>query len=148
MMNRKNAFTIMLFLWIILGIGASVMVFCSKPQEEVTAMAEQPEVKPVAEEKEPTPQMPEPEIAEAPEDIPEVSKPEEPQYTFTVVEISGRLRIRKEPSTDAEILDYMRAGESGEVIRIDEEWVLLKHGETEGYSFGKYLSLEEIPQEQ
>ena len=147
MMSRKNAFTITLLLWAVFGIGASIMVFCSKPQEEIPAISEQPEEKPVAEEKEPEPQMPEPEIVEAAEDIPEVTTPAEPQYTYTVTDISGRLRIRKEPSTEAEILDNMYAGETGEVISIDEKWVLLKHGEIEGYSYKNYLILEEVPVE-
>ena len=67
----------------------------------------------------------------------------QPQYTYTAIQKSKRLFIRTGPSLEANIIGFLRPGDTGEVIDIGEEWVLLKHGDVEGYSFKRYLRLEE-----
>ncbi len=67
----------------------------------------------------------------------------QPQYTYTAIQRSKRLFIRTGPSLEADIISFLKPGDTGEVIEIGEEWVLLRHGDVEGYSFKKYLSLEE-----
>lgn len=57
-----------------------------------------------------------------------------------------RLFIRKSPSTDGEVLGVLWTGQSGEVLDIGEEWVLLKYGDIEGYVFKEFLIIEELPQ--
>lgn len=57
-----------------------------------------------------------------------------------------RLFIRKSPSTEGEVLGVLWTGQSGEIIDIGEEWVLLKYGDIEGYVFKEFLIIEELPQ--
>lgn len=89
------------------------------------------------------------ETAELEETAEAKSVPEEtvdasqPQYTYTAIQNSKRLFIRTGPSLEADIISFLKPGDTGEVIEIGEEWVLLRHGDVEGYSFKKYLSLEE-----
>lgn len=66
----------------------------------------------------------------------------EPEYTYTASHSSQRLFIRAAASMDAEIIGSLQPGESGDVILIGEDWVLLRHGETEGYVASRYLTLE------
>ncbi len=65
------------------------------------------------------------------------------QYTYTAIQKSKRLFIRNGASLEADIIGFLRPGDSGDVIDIGEEWVLLKHGDIEGYSFKEYLKLTE-----
>ena len=46
---------------------------------------------------------------------------------------------------EADIIGSLKPGDSGDVIDIGEDWVLLKHGRIEGYVFKKYLLLTEQP---
>lgn len=57
-----------------------------------------------------------------------------------------RLFIRKSPSLDGEVLGVLWTGQSGEVLDIGDEWVLLKYGDIEGYVFKTFLIIEELPQ--
>ena len=57
-----------------------------------------------------------------------------------------RLFIRKSPSTEGEVLGVLWTGQSGEIIDIGDEWVLLKYGDIEGYVFKEFLIIEELPQ--
>ena len=57
-----------------------------------------------------------------------------------------RLFIRKSPSTEGEVLGVLWTGQSGEILDIGEEWVLLKYGDIEGYVFKEFLIIEELPQ--
>ena len=57
-----------------------------------------------------------------------------------------RLFIRKSPSTESEILGVLWTGQSGEILDIGDEWVLLKYGDIEGYVFKEFLMIEELPQ--
>ena len=67
------------------------------------------------------------------------------QYTYTAIHKSKRLFIRKDASMEADIIGSLKPGDSGDVIDIGEDWVLLKHGRIEGYVFKKYLLLTEQP---
>ena len=72
---------------------------------------------------------------------------EEAKYRGIANQDEGkRLFIRKSPSTDGEVLGVLYTGQSGEVLDIGEEWVLLKYGDIEGYVFKKFLIIEELPQ--
>lgn len=178
-MSRKNAYILLLLLFLAVG-GASCFVFFLEPELlSVTAFAtSSPEtatltapVRGRAESEERTeaalPTLPElptvssgeteeslemvetMETAELEETAEAKSVPEEtvdasqPQYTYTAIQSSKRLFIRTGPSLEADIISFLKPGDTGEVIEIGEEWVLLRHGDVEGYSFKKYLSLEE-----
>ena len=178
-MSRKNAYILLLLLFLAVG-GASCFVFFLEPELlSVTAFAtSSPEtatltapVRGRAESEErmeaalPTlPELPTVSSGETEESLEMVetmetaeleetaeakSVPEEtvdasqPQYTYTAIQSSKRLFIRTGPSLEADIISFLNPGDTGEVIEIGEEWVLLRHGDVEGYSFKKYLSLEE-----
>ena len=178
-MSRKNAYILLLLLFLAVG-GASCFVFFLEPELlSVTAFAtSSPEtatltapVRGRAESEErmedalPTlPELPTVSSGETEESLEMVetmetaeleetaeakSVPEEtvdasqPQYTYTAIQSSKRLFIRTGPSLEADIISFLKPGDTGEVIEIGEEWVLLRHGDVEGYSFKKYLSLEE-----
>lgn len=178
-MSRKNAYILLLLLFLAVG-GASCFVFFLEPELlSVTAFAtSSPEtatltapVRDRAESEErmeaalPTlPELPTVSSGETEESLEMVetmetaeleetaeakSVPEEtvdasqPQYTYTAIQNSKRLFIRTGPSLEADIISFLKPGDTGEVIEIGEEWVLLRHGDVEGYSFKKYLSLEE-----
>lgn len=178
-MSRKNAYILLLLLFLAVG-GASCFVFFLEPELlSVTAFAtSSPEtatltapVRGRAESEEhmkaalPTlPELPTvssgeteeslemvetTETAEMEETAEAKSVPEEtvdasqPQYTYTAIQSSKRLFIRTGPSLEADIISFLKRGDTGEVIEIGDEWVLLRHGDVEGYSFKKYLSLEE-----
>lgn len=178
-MSRKNAYILLLLLFLAVG-GASCFVFFLEPELlSVTAFAtSSPEtatltapVRGRAESEERTeaalPTLPElptvssgeteeslemvetMETAELEETAEAKSVPEEtvdasqPQYTYTAIQSSKRLFIRTGPSLEADIISFLKPGDTGEVIEIGEEWVFLRHGDVEGYSFKKYLSLEE-----
>lgn len=178
-MSRKNAYILLLLLFLAVG-GASCFVLFLEPELlSVTAFAtSSPEtatltapVRGRAESEERTeaalPTLPElptvssgeteeslemvetMETAELEETAEAKSVPEEtvdasqPQYTYTAIQSSKRLFIRTGPSLEADIISFLKPGDTGEVIEIGEEWVLLRHGDVEGYSFKKYLSLEE-----
>lgn len=152
-MNRKVAYLIMLSLYVIVGIGA--LCIMKNPgilpsfsidiaSKEAVLSAPESIPKKVAEPEEvvsqPTPQPEAP--AEASEEVPEEKK--EPQYTYTAIQRSKKLHIRKGPSLEDEIIGFLLPGDSGEVISIGEEWVYLKHEALEGYVFKEYLKLTEI----
>lgn len=178
-MSRKNAYILLLLLFLAVG-GASCFVYFLEPELlSVTAFAtSSPEtatltapVRGSAESEEsiesalPTlPELPTVSSGETEESLEMVettetakleetaeakSVPEEtvdasqPQYTYTAIQNSKRLFIRTGPSLEADIISFLKPGDTGEVIEIGEEWVLLRHGDVEGYSFKKYLSLEE-----
>lgn len=76
------------------------------------------------------------ETADAPEKL----------YTYTAVHKSRRLFIRQDASLNADIIGSLKPGDSGDVISVGEDWVLLKHGSVEGYVSKKYLTLTEKAQ--
>ena len=147
-MYRRNAFLITLFLWMILGIYASVVVYRMGLTDEETLANREPETQVlIPPETEVTPPetgttVPEP-IDPLPTETEEPEPEPEPEYTFTVVDVYTRLRIRKEPSADAEILGYMHTGDYGQVLEIDEKWLHIRYESTEGYVSRRYVTLEE-----
>lgn len=85
------------------------------------------------------------ESSESPE-TPSAQK-EEVKYRGIADQDKGkRLFIRKSPSTEGEVLGVLWTGQSGEIIDIGDEWVLLKYGDIEGYVFKEFLIIEELPQ--
>lgn len=157
-MNRKHALIIMLLLCLASGIVSAVFVWMpdgvatlptasSKPvQVSLSAPAwivQDPTAPPV-----PTEAPEEPVITEAPATPAptEVPTPEpEPQYTYIAIHKSQKLFIRDNNSITAKVIGYLNPGDTGEVVSIGPAWVLLKHGELEGYVFKEYLQLEELP---
>ena len=152
-MNRKVAYLIMLSLYVIVGIGAlcimknpgilpSFSIDIASKEAVLSAPESIPEKVTEPEEivSQPTPQPEAP--AEGSEEVPEEKKA--PQYTYTAIQRSKKLHIRKGPSLEDEIIGFLLPGDSGEVISIGEEWVYLKHEALEGYVFKEYLKLTEI----
>lgn len=85
------------------------------------------------------------EPSESPETPP--AQKEEVKYRGIADQDKGkRLFIRKSPSTEGEVLGVLWTGQSGEIIDIGDEWVLLKYGDIEGYVFKEFLIIEELPQ--
>lgn len=151
-MRRKNALLLLLLLYTALGIAGCAVCFLlpsvptAAPSAGNAALSG-PTHKPSEAEddaaKTVQPILPQqPEVTPTEPAVSEESVPTEPQYTYTAIHNSHRLFIRCDASMDAEIIGYLKPGESGEVISIGEEWVLLRHGELEGYVFKAYLSLE------
>ena len=169
-MNRKIAFIITLVLYLSVGV-AGFLVFSNSPDMKPIAVASTAVVPenatlsaPVRNEQETEsaetelpslPELPpvpsaETESAET-ESEQESTEPEsevlpEPEYTYTASHSSQRLFIRDGASMRAKIIGFLRPGESGDVISIGESWVLVKHGDIEGYVFKEYLTLTERQQ--
>ena len=174
-MKRKFAFIIMFVLCTTLGVAASAIVYrfdekqmytlaekqsvatISAPAEIIEAPEENlpltEEISTSTEVSEETPE-PMPQIEESitpteeiPEQLPQVEEIKaEPKYRFKVKSIPTKLRVRKEPSLQAEVLGHLYGYQTGEVISLSEEWALIKYKDLEGYCSLKYLTLEELPQ--
>ena len=67
----------------------------------------------------------------------------EQEYTYTASHNTGRLFIRDGASLDNKVLAFMNPGTTGDVISIDDEWVLLRYNDIEGYVYKRYLNLTE-----
>lgn len=165
-MNRKIAFIITLVLYLSVG-AAGFFVFSNSPDMKPIAVASTAVVPenatlsaPVRNEQEtesaetelpslpklpPAPSV-ETESAETESTEPESEVLPEPEYTYTASHSSQRLFIRDGASMRAKIIGFLRPGESGDVISIGESWVLVKHGDIEGYVFKEYLTLTERQQ--
>lgn len=168
-MNRKKAFTTMALLCLVTGIIAGLFVWVPDIQAIVPTTSSQKKQAalsaPMASAKEsadavlPTPAPASTEAASTPEPTtvpdtttaPDTAAPSEtpeaqpePQYTYTAIQKSKKLFIRDDDSLSANIIGYLMPGDSGDVISIGPTWVLLKHGEIEGYSYKEYLQLDEI----
>jgi uncharacterized protein YgiM (DUF1202 family) len=165
-MNRKIAFIITLVLYLSVG-AAGFFVFSNSPDMKPIAVASTAVVPenatlsaPVRNEQEAEstetelpslPELPpapsaETESAETESTEPESEVLPEPEYTYTASHSSQRLFIRDGASMRAKIIGFLRPGESGDVISIGESWVLVKHGDIEGYVFKEYLTLTERQQ--
>lgn len=165
-MNRKIAFIIMLLLCLSTGIASCGIVYMLTAQPATPLSSAVPiqatlsapavtEQAPEATEEEivlPTlpavseiATVPETTASEMTEPSEEAFEEPEPQYHYTASHSSQRLFIRDDASIQAKIIGYLMPGESGEVISIGESWVLLKHGNIEGYVFKEYLEIKEIP---
>lgn len=85
----------------------------------------------------------------APSDSSETSSAQKAEVKYRGIadqDKGKRLFIRKSPSTEGEVLGVLWTGQSGEIIDIGDEWVLLKYGDIEGYVFKEFLIIEELPQ--
>ncbi len=165
-MNRKVAYLIMLFLYVIVGAGAFYAMknpgllptfsFDIASKEATISAPEGTHANTTESEAETPEEVAEPfeasdtEASSQPDNstttnASEVSEEkEEPQYTYTAIQRSKHLNIRENPSLKAKIIGVLLPGETGEVISIGEEWVLVKHDELEGYVFKEYLKLTEV----
>lgn len=165
-MNRKIAFIITLVLYLSVG-AAGFFVFSNSPDMKPIAVASTAVVPenatlsaPVRNEQETEsaetelpslPELPPAPSVETESAETEITEPEsevlpEPEYTYTASHSSQRLFIRDGASMRAKIIGFLRPGESGDVISIGESWVLVKHGDIEGYVFKEYLTLTERQQ--
>lgn len=170
-MKRKTAFIIMICLYLVTGAAACAILFSSGLRSSIPAVSadssaqtELPEATDPSAQTEsseatdPSAQAELPEAADSsagPEQVAEPSEsPETPSAQKEEVKYRGiadqdkgkRLFIRKSPSTESEILGVLWTGQSGEILDIGEEWVLLKYGDIEGYVFKEFLIIEELPQ--
>lgn len=157
-MNRKNAFYLLLFLYLVIGVAGCVVLFSvpsiqlpSSGASSASATGNATLSAPTREQEEsnaetlPTlPELPELPAGETGTETAETPAPE-PTYTYTAIHQSKKLYIRDDASLDANIIGYLKQGESGDVIRIEGDWVLLRHGDLEGYVYKKYLNLEIAP---
>lgn len=156
-MKRKVAFTALLLLCLSTGAAACFLVFQSGIEQPATATVAAPAKQSTLsaptgftqeEKKEAVlPALPAlPETAAPQESSSEqAASTYEPRYSYTASHSSQRLFIREAPSLRAKIIGSLQPGESGEVIRIEEAWVLLKYQDIEGYVFMEYLTLTELP---
>lgn len=167
-MKRKIAFIITLAFYLSVGVIGGLIFYNSTGMEAVSvaSTASVPEnatlSAPVREAEETEgseevlpelPELPLSPSAETTETEGETESPEpesealpEPEYTYTASHSSQRLFIRDGASMRAKIIGFLKPGESGDVVSIGESWVLLKHGDIEGYVFKEYLTLTERPQ--
>jgi len=74
----------------------------------------------------------------------EPALPEKKFYKFKVTTQVNRLRVRKEPSDQAKILNYLDKGSEGYVFEVGDEWSLVSNGKVEGYSYNEYLDMTEV----
>lgn len=158
-MKRDNGFILLLFLYLVIGV-AGIVVFFNVPYfryqpaygaspapvaGNATISAPTRAQDESSEETLPTlPELPETSAGETGTETAETPAPE-PAYTYTAIHQSKKLYIRDDASLDANIISYLKQGESGDVIRIEGDWVLLRHGDLEGYVYKKYLNLEIAP---
>lgn len=63
------------------------------------------------------------------------------EYVFKAIHTSGRLFIRKEPSTDSEQLGFLIYGQTGEVLENLGDWAKVDYKGTIGYVSTEYLEL-------
>lgn len=154
-MKRKNAFISMLLLCFVIGISACIVVFQPDAQPTAatasTGQATLSAPTGFTEEKKEAvlpalPQLPEIDDSEEASSEQAATPAPEPRYSYMASHSSQRLFIREEPSLRAKIIGSLQPGESGEVIRIEEAWVLLRYKDIEGYVFKEYLTLTELPQ--
>ena len=172
-MKRKTAFIIMICLYLLTGAAACAILFSSGLRSSIpgvsadpSAQTELPEAADSSAQTEssetansavqtespdsadPSAQAEQEQIAESSDssETPSAQK-EEMKYRGIADQDEGkRLFIRKSPSTEGEILGVLWTGQSGEILDIGEEWVLLKYGDIEGYVFKEFLIIEELPQ--
>lgn len=156
-MKRKVAFTALLLLCLSTGAAACFLVFQSGIEQPAAAAVAAPTKQSTL--SAPTGFMQEEKkeaVLPALPALPETAAPQEssseqaastyePRYSYMASHSSQRLFIREAPSLRAKIIGSLQPGESGEVIRIEEAWVLLKYQDIEGYVFKEYLTLTELP---
>lgn len=155
-MDRRSSFILLIFLYLVIGVAGCVAFFCV-PSIQLplsgafstsatgNAMLSAPSREQEESSTETLPTLPElPDLSTREAATPSVADAEL-EYTYTAIHQSSKLHIRDGASLDAEIIGFLNQGESGSVIRIEGDWVLLEHGDLEGYVYKKYLKLEERP---
>ncbi|MDD7147015.1 MAG: SH3 domain-containing protein [Lachnospiraceae bacterium] len=115
---------------------------------ETTDSSAQAELPEAADSADPSAQAEQEQIAESSDssETPSAQKAEVKYRGIADQDKGKRLFIRKSPSTEGEVLGVLWTGQSGEIIDIGDEWVLLKYGDIEGYVFKEFLIIEELPQ--
>lgn len=151
-MNRKTALIVMLLIY--LSAGSVAGIFLHAPAAQTVSMkntvSENVPASLAPPKKEDTGETEEKKEAVLPALPALPSKPApdddyEPHYRYRASHSSQRLFIRNGASLQAKIIGALQPGDTGEVIRIEEAWVYLKHNRIEGYVFKEYLTLTEIP---
>lgn len=160
-MNRKSAFIFLLIIYLVIGVAGGVLFFKMPPVLPVsnpasgntpvsaTISAPSPTGQNQKSSEETLPTLPElPDVSDEGTDETEAAETDtmaEPEYTYTAIHHSSKLFIREDASLNAGIIGFLKPGESGDVIRVEDDWVLLKHGNVEGFVYKKYLDLKERP---
>ena len=160
-MKRKTAFIIMICLYLVTGAAACAILFSSGLRSSIPAVSADPSAQtelPEAadpsvqtessEATDSSAQAEQEQIAESSDssETPSAQKAEVKYRGIADQDKGKRLFIRKSPSTEGEVLGVLWTGQSGEIIDIGDEWVLLKYGDIEGYVFKEFLIIEELPQ--
>ena len=78
---------------------------------------------------------------ETPEDSTEAEAPV--SYSYRAIHQKYRLFIREAPDASAKSLGYLKPGNTGDVISVDGDWVLLEHDGITGYVSSQFLELTE-----
>ena len=163
-MNRKTFLTGLAAFYLISGCGAA---WLTMQQSDTTAAKSTVDTALVLPTSEPDTSAPEteaetiPETTEAMATEPEasetaVSEPEtEPAeesteaeteavaYTYRAIHKKYRLFIRETPDAASPSIGYLKPGETGDVISVDEDWILLEHNGLTGYVSAQFLELTE-----
>lgn len=166
-MNRKTFLTGLAAFYLISGCGAGWLTW---QQSDTTAAESTVDTALVLPTSEPETSAPEteaetiPETTEAMVTEPEasetaetaVSEPEtEPAeksteaeteavaYTYRAIHKKYRLFIRETPDAASLSIGYLKPGETGDVISVDEDWILLEHNGLTGYVSAQFLELTE-----
>lgn len=160
-MKRKTAFIIMICLYLLTGAAACAILFSSGLRSSIPAVSADPSAQTESSETansavqtespdsaDPSAQAEQEQIAESSgsSETPSAQKAEVKYRGIADQDKGKRLFIRKSPSTEGEVLGVLWTGQSGEIIDIGDEWVLLKYGDIEGYVFKEFLIIEELPQ--
>lgn len=167
-MNRKTFLTGLAVFYLVSGCGAAWLSFngyesaseqpaadaaLELPSQEAETLAEVPETSAVPE-PESEPLAIETEASEPSEEEitePETSEAETPEeteavsYTYRAIHQKYRLFIRETPDASANALGYLKPGETGDVLSIDGDWVLVEHNGITGYVSAQFLELTEKP---
>ena len=65
-------------------------------------------------------------------------------YKYRTTNKHNRLRVRKEPSTDGEIIYKLAPGATGYVLSREDGWSYIRTDKCDGYSSDAYLTFEEL----
>ena len=164
-MNRKTFLTGLAAFYLISGCGAAWLTMrqpdtaVSESTADTALVLPTPESEPSAPETEPetipetteaiatepeTSEAVEPE-SEAEETVPESTEAETeaPAYTYRAIHKKYRLFIRETADAASPSIGYLKPGETGDVISVDGDWILLEHNGLTGYVSAQFLELTE-----
>lgn len=88
--------------------------------------------------------------AEAPEELPpnETTKPESSLYANIGISIANDfVNIRKDPSTESEILGKLHQGSAAEILDTEDDWYYVESGSVKGYVKSEFIKTN-IPDEE